>query len=234
LAGDLVDRGPDSKGVVEHALTGAAKGTHVSIAGNHEEFFLRALNSFRPDLIQAAGCQIPMWLETLPNMFSRRPHLERMAANSEWAVFHRLMWLTQGGAETLASYGCNAMDSASWCIPLAHVQFLCRLQLAWFDEAAVVTHALAEREDLKILARSGTLNRTAVMRILWSRSVPRQAPDPQRIHVSGHTPVKRVRRSLGGQVVRVDTGACLGGRLTAYCPSLDETLSVASSFDWRP
>jgi len=215
-------------------MTGAAEGTHVSVAGNHEEFFLRALNSFRPDLIQAAGCEIPMWLETLPNLFSRRPHLERMAANSEWAVFHRLMWLTQGGAETIDSYGCDAMDSASWNIPLAHIQYLCGLPLAWSDDTAVVTHALALREDLDVLRRSGTPSRASVMRLLWSRSVPREAPDLDRVHVSGHTPVKRVRRSLGGQVVRVDTGACMGGRLTAYSPALDKTLSVASSFNWRP
>jgi serine/threonine protein phosphatase 1 len=34
--------------------------------------------------------------------------------------------------------------------------------------------------------------------------------------VIGHTPVPKVRRV--GQIVMVDTGACYGGELSAYCP----------------
>lgn len=44
LLGDLVDRGPDSRGVIETAMQLAASGGNVRfIAGNHEEVFLQAL-----------------------------------------------------------------------------------------------------------------------------------------------------------------------------------------------
>lgn len=42
--------------------------------------------------------------------------------------------------------------------------------------------------------------------------------------VVGHTPGQRVRRL--GNVVIVDTGACFGGQLSAYCPETHEVRSV--------
>ena len=129
LAGDLIDRGPASMEVVSHVMRGVEIGTHAAIVGNHEEFFLRALCNGRPDLVEAAGCEIPLWLETLPAMFVRRPRLESLARDAEWAVFHRLMWMTQGGAETLASYGCDPLNPLSWVVPLEHIRFLGRLEL---------------------------------------------------------------------------------------------------------
>ena len=46
----------------------------------------------------------------------------------------------------------------------------------------------------------------------------------------GHTPGPVVRRL--GQIVLVDTGACYGGRLSAYCPETGEVISVRG--DRRP
>jgi serine/threonine protein phosphatase 1 len=43
--------------------------------------------------------------------------------------------------------------------------------------------------------------------------------------VIGHTPVERLERSDSG-IVKVDTGACYGGRLTAYCPEIGAQRSV--------
>jgi len=234
LLGDLVDRGPASKQVIDHAIEGGEAGTHVSLAGNHEEFFLRALNNIRPDLLKAADCKAPYWLETLPAMFVRQPRLASLAKASDWAVFHRLFWVTQGGAETLHSYGCDPSKPKSWDIPIEHIRFLCEMPLVWRDKVTVVTHALATNEDIRAAHANVPLTRPQIMRLLWSRSVPSSPPDPKRIHVSGHTPLQRVRRSHDGKVVRVDTGACMGGRLTGYCPKFDLTLSVPSSFNWRP
>jgi len=206
----------------------------VSVAGNHEEFFLRALVNSRPDLLEAAQCKPPPWLETVPALLHRRPRLKSLAVDAHWAMFHRLMWLTQGGAETLVSYGCDPMDASTWDIPPDHIRFLCGLPLSWRDAWSVVTHALAWREDLEAIDAGQILARPQIMRVMWSRNVPRVPPAPDRVHVSGHTPVKRVRRSHQGRVVRIDTGVCFGGRLTAYCPRLNLTLSVPSAVDWRP
>lgn len=43
--------------------------------------------------------------------------------------------------------------------------------------------------------------------------------------IIGHTPVARVERSANG-IVKIDTGACYGGRLSAYCPETAELISV--------
>jgi serine/threonine protein phosphatase 1 len=43
--------------------------------------------------------------------------------------------------------------------------------------------------------------------------------------IVGHTPAEHVRRLH--QILLIDTGACYGGRLTAYCPESGDLLSVA-------
>lgn len=44
LLGDMIDRGPDSRGVIEHLLSPAAEGlTRLAILGNHEDMLLRFL-----------------------------------------------------------------------------------------------------------------------------------------------------------------------------------------------
>jgi len=51
LLGDLVDRGPDSRRVVERAMALAAASPRVAlIKGNHEEMLLRAAEGHRPSL----------------------------------------------------------------------------------------------------------------------------------------------------------------------------------------
>ncbi|MFM7267260.1 MAG: metallophosphoesterase [Cyanobium sp.] len=45
--------------------------------------------------------------------------------------------------------------------------------------------------------------------------------------VVGHTPGEQVRRvGRGGRIVLIDTGACYGGVLTAYCPETTATVQV--------
>lgn len=43
MLGDLIDRGPDLRGVIEHILSNAPFARTICIKGNHEEFFLRVL-----------------------------------------------------------------------------------------------------------------------------------------------------------------------------------------------
>ncbi|MEI7951943.1 MAG: metallophosphoesterase [Synechococcaceae cyanobacterium ELA182] len=45
--------------------------------------------------------------------------------------------------------------------------------------------------------------------------------------IVGHTPGPGVRRvGRGGRIVLIDTGACYGGQLTAYCPETNSTRKV--------
>jgi serine/threonine protein phosphatase 1 len=50
--GDLIDRGPDSRGVIEHLLVDPPKfARSVFLKGNHEEFFLRILDGEEDTLV---------------------------------------------------------------------------------------------------------------------------------------------------------------------------------------
>jgi serine/threonine protein phosphatase 1 len=55
LLGDLVDRGPDSRGVVERAMTTPAWARQTTLMGNHEEIMLQVLDGARD--------QLSLWLK---------------------------------------------------------------------------------------------------------------------------------------------------------------------------
>ena len=96
-----------------------------------------------------------------------------------------------------------------------------------------VTHALAQRSDIEALRRGEKLDRQGLTRVVWSRSLPAEAPDPARTHVSGHTPLSRVRRDLTRRLIRLDRGVYAGTRLAAWCPRLDRVVTVPSDVCWR-
>lgn len=50
--------------------------------------------------------------------------------------------------------------------------------------------------------------------------------------IVAHTPGRAVRHKNHGQIVLIDTGACYGGRLSAYCPETRATRSVAGDRPW--
>lgn len=53
LLGDLIDRGPDSRGVVDRVLGGALPGFQtLALCGNHEEALLRLLDEVEPGLLE--------------------------------------------------------------------------------------------------------------------------------------------------------------------------------------
>ena len=118
--GDLVDRGPNSRGVIEHLLQGQAAGKcwHV-LKGNHDrifEGFLQRGFQFDPRIKSGLG-----WLN--PRM---------------------------GGAQTLASYGLEGVgDPASEtdiaaavkAVPQAHLDFLSGLPLYHLHQDLLFVHA---------------------------------------------------------------------------------------------
>lgn len=150
LVGDLIDRGPDSAGVVRHLRRGVAAGTHAVCFGNHEQLMLAAIQAHAPHLLEAAGCALPAAVVPYGSSWEKK---ESVAAKwfprDVFDRFNTLMWLTQGGAPTLASYGTGEpTDPATWRFDEEDLAFLTRLPLVWRSESVVVTHALASREDL--------------------------------------------------------------------------------------
>lgn len=227
--GDLVDRGPKASGVVGHVRRGVAAGTHVAVLGNHEEMMLASIEAFAPGLLSEAGVVLHPAVVPYGAVWDRQ-----QTPSSAWMPremfcwFRTLMWLSQGGATTLQSYGTpRPHDPATWAMDEEDLRFLCGLPLVFRSDTIVVTHALLSAEALVALdADDEEVLRKASGMALWGRARPPTPPDPARIHVSGHTVLPRVRRRGRLRTVQVDTGAFLGRRLSAWCAETDRVVSV--------
>jgi serine/threonine protein phosphatase 1 len=223
--GDLVDRGPASAQVVAHFRKGQRAGTHRAVLGNHEVMMLEILHTFAPFNFEAPGCDYPSWLPTLPSDFARRPQDSNFM---QYCFRAQELWMSQGGLQTLQSYGVDPFDPDTWHIPAPDLRYLLRLPLVYQAPGLVVTHALAKREDLQTVlhAELDILRREASESLLWNRKPLLVRPDEARVHVSGHTPARKVRRRMRGACIQIDTACCFGHRLTAYCPESKSYLSV--------
>lgn len=235
--GDLVDRGPDSAGVVAHFFKGEQHGSHRAILGNHELMMLQALHALAPWNFEQEGCAWPLRLWTLAELHSWGEGMARYLNWDDYLIMMKSLWMGQGGFQTLTSYGMNPEDPSSWQFSPMVLEYLLKLPLYWEEDKVVVTHALAQPEDLNLvraaeagetqLTKEALLNlKRSANSLLWNRTLPGSRPDKQRQHVSGHTPIPRIRRWKLLQCVQIDTGCVYGRRLTAYCVPLNQSLSV--------
>ncbi len=183
--GDLTDRGPDSRGVIQHLLDGLAAGRNwITIKGNHDRFFQMFIEN-------------PDWTDRC-----LRPGLT-------W-LHHRM-----GGLATLASYGIDASSSRTWHdladearakVPAVHTAFLRSLPLYHEHCDVLFVHAgLRPNVPLK-----GQLEDD----LLWIRDLFLGCQDsfgPLVVH--GHTMVEQVQHH--GNRINIDTGAGRGDELSA-------------------
>lgn len=226
--GDLVDRGPDSAGVIEHFRQGVAQGSHAAVAGNHDGMFLRALDAYAPSGHKPT---LPHWCISFDRDIQEgttRP--ARTLAPHQYAELKRLSWMGYGGVATLESFGCDPHDVSTWKVEASALEFLCALPLIWQSDEAIVTHALATPEHLHTFrtAHHQTLEYSkAAQALIWNRVPPKLWSD-SRVHVSGHTVVDRPKWRKKSQMLQVDTGCVFGQRLTAWCPQTKSYLSVPS------
>lgn len=183
--GDLVDRGPDSRGVIDRLLGGVEAGEPwVVLRGNHDTMLLDFLSENRnPD--------------------------DQLRVGLNW-VNDRV-----GGLTTLRSYGVSSglmksrkalVAEAREKIPDAHAAFLKRLPLLYATTDLLFVHAgirpgvpiTAQTEDDLTWIRDGFLTDTR---------------DHGPLIVHGHTPVENAEHR--GNRVNLDTGAGFGRKLTA-------------------
>lgn len=117
--GDLIDRGPDSRGVVDHLLRGQAAGRPwVVVRGNHDRFL--------PMLAAQPG-----WVD--PGLSAGQHWLDR---------------LSLGAGATLASYGIDIAQArpavvaeVRRAVPADHLRFLAGLPPWFLHPLALVVHA---------------------------------------------------------------------------------------------
>ncbi|MFN6979207.1 MAG: metallophosphoesterase [Gemmobacter sp.] len=183
--GDLVDRGPDCRGVVEHLRAGIDRGEPwVVLMGNHDRMFVQFLDDPR----------------------GHDPGLRR---DLSW-LHPRL-----GGAETLVSYGLrNPADrpvAAVWAdavaaVPRAHRDFLAGLPRWHRHGDALFAHA-GIRPGVPMDQQTET-------DLVWIRAPFLDDPrDHGALVVHGHTAIDRARHY--GNRVNLDSSAAYGGPLTA-------------------
>ncbi|MDB6179371.1 metallophosphoesterase [Paracoccus sp. Z330] len=117
--GDLIDRGPDSRGVIEYLMNGQADGQPwIVTRGNHDRF----LPKFVTD---------PDWIDP------------GLSSGQHWVEHAGL-----GAAATLKSYGVDPdiprsalLNETRRAVPPTHVEFLANLPLWYLHPLALVVHA---------------------------------------------------------------------------------------------
>lgn len=183
--GDLIDRGPQSRGVVQYLMDGQVQGRHwVVIKGNHD----RQLPNFLRD---------PRWVD--PRASEQKPWTER----------------STGAAETLASYGVEGAEErpldevhaeALRAVPAEHARWLDNLPPWHLTPAALFVHAgIRGGIDLRAQIEDD---------LLWVRKpFHDDLRDHGVLVVHGHTPVEAATHY--GNRLNIDTGAAHGGPLTA-------------------
>lgn len=178
--GDLCDRGPDTRGVIEFLMDGAARGEHwITLKGNHDrlmEWFLEEEPRQDPYLLIGFS-----WLH------------ERI-----------------GGRESLASYGVEVDGServfqvhakAIKAVPQSHRDFLAGLPLTYARGECFFTHA-GIRPGVALDAQTER-------DLLWIRQEFHDSDaDHGPLIVHGHTPVDAATHY--GNRVNIDSGAGYG------------------------
>jgi serine/threonine protein phosphatase 1 len=183
--GDLVDRGPDSRGVIDVLIDGMAAGRDwVVLKGNHDRMFTR---------------------------FMANPHEPEPGLRAELSWLHPRL----GGADTLRSYGVeNAGDrpvakvhaDAMAAVPQAHLDFLVARPTLHRAGDCVFVHA-GIRPGVALEDQTET-------DLVWIRE-PFLSHDKSHgpLIVHGHTALDQATHY--GNRLNLDSGAAYGGPLSA-------------------
>ncbi len=200
--GDYIDRGPDSRGVIEDLLDFQNVFPQtVFLRGNHEQMFLDAL----------IDCKVikGQRLEDLSYQWARE-----MMRDTNVACFKR-----NGGDQTLASYGVEMIkdstdESFLWPrhimlgdIPQAHIEFFQATKLFHEQDNFIFVHA-------GVNSRVDHLDAQDIHDFLWNRTLGRLIGD-NRILVIGHTPCPDGEPLISENHIMLDTGAAYDRALSA-------------------
>jgi len=231
FAGDYVNRGPDSRGVIDLLLT---LPNARFIRGNHDDIFAQVLlgHTYCPNASQGNRFLAFMW-------FMR--HGLSSTLTSYGADPAELEDLAERPSE-------QRLDDVLTCVPESHRRFIRHLEPLIEQDDFFVAHGLWEIHEsdmqppmLQRLAGSARHRET----ILWGRFTRQQILANKAWHRTGyfgHTPVECYPDLLpdgepeairGPKIVLVDSGCALGpsGRLTAFCHETQIAIQVSHYAD---
>lgn len=192
FVGDYVDRGPDSKGVIDALLLLSTYQKCVFLMGNHEDMML-------------------WWLKI--------PH-GRRRLDLRTQMQYAGVWIPNGGDKTLESYGIDIfdyrgrMDEIVHKIPEDHKEFLKKLQYYYIDGSNLYVHAGVGWQGLIAETPEEAVEQSSDEDLLWDRSAFKLENNFGTI-IYGHTPskpgVRWNRREEGAPFsVGMDVGCVFG------------------------
>jgi serine/threonine protein phosphatase 1 len=185
FVGDYVDRGAQSKDVIQRIIDGQASGKNwIALKGNHDRMF-------------------ELFMQSPPQ------HDPQLLLGMDW--FNDRI----GGITTLESYGVEIEREISRtfqvhaqaidCVPAAHIAFLKSLNTYYLVGETLFVHA-GIRPEIPLSAQAET-------DLLWIRKEFHDYQDDHEyLIVHGHTPVKNITHY--GNRVNIDGGAAYGRELT--------------------
>ncbi len=189
FVGDYIDRGENSRAVIDSMLKlRAERGERaIFLRGNHEQMLLDALDS---------------------------EEISEVSDDERFAMFDEttLLWLQNGGGETLASY--EVENPLEWreAIPQEHLAFYRATQLEYITEAYHFVHAGIALPNQRWDGSDQGLDAR-----LWIREpfLSSRADYGGRRVIFGHTPQMTGKPLVLRNKIGIDTGAVFGGALTA-------------------
>lgn len=196
--GDYVDRGPDSKGVIDRIIELQTTHSAIALKGNHEDLMQNADPKFAPHRLRGL----------------EKPTL------SEWREMEERMywWTMNGGYQTMASYGVEI--GAAKANPFEAYKSVDQSHLDWirslptFHETENHYFVHAGVNPYKSLADQNDNSR------MWIRGEWLNSNVDMGKHVvHGHTPVDDA--DVHPNRTNLDTGAVYGGALS--CGVFDPT-----------
>jgi len=168
FVGDYVDRGPDSKGVIDYLIELSRSQHCIFLMGNHEDMML-------------------WWL----NIQHGNNHTESVDAARYASV-----WIPNGGDETLISYGVDVFSHHSGgrtdairAIPRSHIEFLKDLRYHYIDGSNLYVHAGVSSLGLEAETPQEAVERSTNKDLLWDRTAFKLRNNFGTI-IYGHTPNK--------------------------------------------
>jgi serine/threonine protein phosphatase 1 len=155
------------------------------------------------------------WQEQRPDqVVCLRGNHEDMLLLAQHSSTAYMQWISNGGSSTLRSFGAATVKD----IPKNVVSWLHRLPRSFDDGRRFYVHAGV---DLRV-----ALDQQLVHDLLWMREpflTLADSMDPGRLIVHGHTPTHTRRPDLRRYRLNLDTGAFMGGPLTAAVFSDSQT-----------
>ena len=157
-----------------------------------------------PDSAGAISFIMELQSELRERLIALKGNHEAMVVDVVDGEVEAEFWLSQGGAQTLRSYGVTSADA----LPRAHIKWLRSLPTSHDDGRRFFTHAGID-PDKPLTAQSEH-------DLIWIREPFLSDPrDHGRLIVHGHTPLKPAVPDLRNNRLNIDTGAVYGGALTA-------------------